>query len=180
VGNVLLGGLITLVATAFVQIVVIPHVQHRNRQVERWENDLLELHALAGSDLHDAAVEVQHIGLVLYAREEMETKNADHDRYSEAVDELNRVTRNSKSVLARIRLRNPHPKWEELDDELRKAALAATNYWIAGHVADGSEARRHFDMGANQVFVSCDAIARRLNEAVRTMRRPQGSGKVGI
>ncbi|MFC0100219.1 hypothetical protein ACFFKH_22185 [Micromonospora marina] len=49
--NLLLGGLITLVVTALVQIFVIPRVQRYNRRVERWEKEITELANLLEEDL---------------------------------------------------------------------------------------------------------------------------------
>ena len=54
VGQLLLGGLITLAGTAIVQIFIIPWVQTRNRRRERWEGDVIELETLLHDELPDA------------------------------------------------------------------------------------------------------------------------------
>jgi hypothetical protein len=57
--SLLFGGLITLVVTALVQIIIIPLVQRRNRRLERWEKDMVELDELLHSELPAAALRVE-------------------------------------------------------------------------------------------------------------------------
>jgi len=56
VGQLLLGSLITLAITAVVQIFIIPRVLTRDRRRERWERDVIELHALLRDELPDMIV----------------------------------------------------------------------------------------------------------------------------
>jgi hypothetical protein len=58
--NLLLGGLITLAVTAVVQILIIPWVQRRNRRIERWEKDVIELVNLLEVGLPTALRSARH------------------------------------------------------------------------------------------------------------------------
>lgn len=57
--NVLIGGMITLLVTAIVQVFVIPWVQHRTRERERWEKDVIHLMALVNEELTEKLVPLQ-------------------------------------------------------------------------------------------------------------------------
>src|SRR5690242_15085616 len=59
--NVLIGGMITLIVTALVQIFVIPWVQRRTRALERWEKDVVELMSLVNEQMNDALSKLQSI-----------------------------------------------------------------------------------------------------------------------
>jgi hypothetical protein len=52
-GSVLLGGVITLIVTALVQIFLIPWVQRRTRAIERWEKDIDKLLDLVNDEFYD-------------------------------------------------------------------------------------------------------------------------------
>jgi hypothetical protein len=73
VGQLLLGGLITLAGTAVVQIFIIPWVQTRNRRRERWESDVIELETLLHGEL-PAAIAAAQASAQRYLRE---FRNAD-------------------------------------------------------------------------------------------------------
>lgn len=57
--EVFVGGMITLVVALLVQVVVIPRVQARTRNRERWENDVIELRTLINDELPEATQELE-------------------------------------------------------------------------------------------------------------------------
>lgn len=60
--DALIGGLVTLVVTFLVQVFVIPSVQARTRNRERWENDVIELRTLIHEELPQAHRELGFAG----------------------------------------------------------------------------------------------------------------------
>jgi hypothetical protein len=116
---VLLGGLITLAVTAFVQIAIIPWVQTRTRRRERWEKHVVELDALLRWELPEALSDAKTQG------EQMRWRSASHE-YA-AAEQLPVLARRLRSLVNVVRLeRRQSIYWYAFASRAAGAAEAVT------------------------------------------------------
>ncbi|AGL20945.1 hypothetical protein L083_7435 [Actinoplanes sp. N902-109] len=133
--------------TALVQILIIPWVQRRNRRMERWEDDLIELSNLVREEIPPAYWKVTESVHAFYSlrreepadqHEEALTRTAeafDRDR-----DELLRHVQRANLLKRRIRLvRRDSPYWPELCDSITKIGRTAAQTTFRSYTQDRSE-----------------------------------------
>lgn len=119
--SLLFGGLITLAVTAFVQITIIPRVQQRNRRIERWEEDVVELDQLLNEEIPTILGRATEATYRLYAAHHGETPSGpERDENVQRASEAHRR--------ARRRLRKPISRASVL---VRRVRLVnrTSHYW---------------------------------------------------
>jgi hypothetical protein len=122
--SLLLGGLITLAVTAFVQIMIIPRVQQRNRRIERWEEDVVEIDQLLNEEIPMILGRATEATYNLYAARHGETPPGSEreevvriasEAHSRARKKLRKPISRASVLVRRARLVNrTSPYWTEL------------------------------------------------------------------
>jgi hypothetical protein len=142
--NLLLGGLITLAVTALVQVIVIPRVQQRNRRIERWEDDLIELANIINEEMPPAYWRASGAVVRFYDARCVDPGNRDDielRRASEALDrEAKKVwelTMRTHRLLRRVRLvRRDSPYWDLLSKALHSMTAELAQALSSQHGLD--------------------------------------------
>lgn len=135
--EVILGGVVTLAATFLIQVFVIPQVQARIRNRERWETDIIELLALVEEEIPRAHSLMRSGGYALrYMSEWTRRDDVDRERLEEMIasttSEFRRARELGDELIARLsrlerrirRINSDAPHW-------RRLALARMSLTIA-------------------------------------------------
>jgi hypothetical protein len=147
VGQLLLGGLITLAATAVVQIFLTPWAQSRDRRRERWERDVIELETLLQDELPNLIVATR-TSAERYRRAIQLPATAPAAAFAATVDQMRteasedardmvEMARTLNLLEKRVRLVHRRaPLWADLHDAIRaltdQLAKGSTAYTLRG------------------------------------------------
>jgi transcriptional regulator of heat shock response len=93
------GGLVTLTVTFLVQVFVIPHVQARIRNRERWESDVIDLHTLVEEEIPRSNAALHSAGYELrYLSEWKQRDDINKDRLNEALESATSTFRETRTL----------------------------------------------------------------------------------